>query len=173
MKRLPPSLKEPWGALGGHSSPMWAFAPICWCGRTLLTWHFRTIAQFRLMIQIPVAVVARSTGMYSPGHCWALSWKVSVLARGTGAEKHVHWRKILWWCWGWERQRWVSVWAGAQLPGLLGLGSSVIKMAVAFQFPSICIDLGRGVGRCLHYQMERKMHIVLASVLGRQWWLIT
>ena len=31
-------------------------------------------------------------------------------------------------------------------PGLLGLGSSIIKMAIAFQFPGICIDLGGGVG---------------------------
>lgn len=45
-------------------------------------------------------------------------------------------------------------------------------MAIAFQFPGICIDLGRGVGQCLHYHMERKMHKVLASVLGRQQWLI-
>lgn len=82
------------------------------------------------------------------------------------------WRKVLWWCWWWVQQRWVSVWAGAWLPGVLGLGSFIIKMAIAFQFPGTCIDLGRGVGQCLHYHMEWKMHKVLASVLGRQQWLI-
>lgn len=105
-------------------------------------------------------------------HRWALSWKASVLARGAGAENRECWKQVLWWCWWWEQQRWVSVWAGAQLPVLLGLGSSVIKMAMAFQFPGICIGLGKGVGQCLYYQMERKMHIVLACMLSRQWWLI-
>lgn len=160
------------GSPRGHGSPAGAFAPICWCGRTLLTWHFGTVAQFRL-IQIPVAAVARSAGANSPGRCWALSWKASVLASGTGGEKCVHWREALWWCWRWEQQRWVSVRAGAQLPSLLGLGTSAIKMAIAFQSPGICIGLGRGVGQCLHYQTERKTHIVLASVLGRQRWLVT
>lgn len=98
--------------------------------------------------------------------------KVSVLARGTGSEKCVPWRKVLWWCWRWGQPGWVSVRAGAHLPGLLGLGSSTIKMAIAFQFPGICIVPGRGAGQCLHYQMERKVPVVLVCVLCRQWWLI-
>lgn len=157
MKRLPLSLELPWpwGNFGDHSSSAWAFASICWCGWTLLTWHFGTIAQFRL---VQVCIHQDTAGI---SHEKRSFWQ-------EGEEP----RKVLWWCWQWEQQRWVSVWAGAQLPGLLGLRSCVIKRAIVFQFPGICIDLGRRVGQCLHYQMERKMHIVLASVLGRQQWLI-
>lgn len=75
-------------------------------------------------------------------HHWALSQKMGVLARVTGAEKCVCWRKLLWWCWWWDQQMWASVQAGPQLPVLLDLETSIIKMAIAFQFQDVYTDLG-------------------------------
>lgn len=54
---------------------------------------------------------------------------------------------------------WVSVWAGPQLPVLLDLETSVIKMVITFQCPDIYTDLG-GVGQCLHFKTERTCMLV-------------
>lgn len=74
-------------------------------------------------------------------HHYALAWKVNALAR-TGAEKCVCWGKVSRWCQRWEKQRWISAQAGAHLPDLLGSGSYIRKMAMAFQFPWVCSDIG-------------------------------
>lgn len=97
-------------------------------------------------------------------HHWALSQKMGVLARVTGAEKRVCWRKLLWWCWWWDQQMWASVQAGPQLPVLLDLETSIIKMAIAFQFQDVYTDLG-GVKQRIPNGEE--MRVVLACVLSR------